>query len=474
MTVEVAEERIETQMRQTARRLARNYNFPGFRKGKVPYQVLLTRLGHDYLRTEAIEDLLQPIFEEAMEEVDPEIYAQAQFMDMELSPLVLKFTIPLAPEVKLGDYRSVRREIEPVMVTDEAVADALDKLRQRYQEQEPVDRPVAAGDLVTLSGKGVVVAVPVPEPAEGEEAAAELEEIVLFDTQHIELAMDDRELFPGTTFVENLLDLSAGDSKSFSLIFPDDFEEQEFAGREARFDVEILNVQNRLLPELDDALAEREGLENLAALEAITRENLEKAAKSQQQNDLIEEMIDRLLETATLVYPPAAVDMEVDSRIETFKNQVSRSGWEWEDYLKLQGMEEGSLRGEFREGAEEALRRQLVLRQFVLDEKLKVGMDDLDAKLDERLAVFGDNPELAEGMRNYYKSGYGFEMISSEILVDKAHERVVAIFSGTAPDLADLTDEETAVAEDESPVEEAETEGEAVLAEESEENEAEE
>jgi trigger factor len=258
------------------------------------------------------------------------------------------------------------------------------------------------------------------------------------------------------------------------LIFPDDFEEQEFAGREARFDVEILNVQNRLLPELDDALAEREGLENLAALEAITRENLEKAAKSQQQNDLIEEMIDRLLETATLVYPPAAVDMEVDSRIETFKNQVSRSGWEWEDYLKLQGMEEGSLRGEFREGAEEALRRQLVLRQFVLDEKLKVGMDDLDAKLDERLAVFGDNPELAEGMRNYYKSGYGFEMISSEILVDKAHERVVAIFSGTAPDLADLTDEETAVAEDESPVEEAETEGEAVLAEESEENEAEE
>ena len=95
LTIEVPEERVEKQMRETARKLAKDINLPGFRRGKAPYSVVLNRVGRDSLRAEAVEDILQPVFEEALDEINPEMYAQAQFDDLEMEPLVLKFIIPL-------------------------------------------------------------------------------------------------------------------------------------------------------------------------------------------------------------------------------------------------------------------------------------------------------------------------------------------------------------------------------------------
>lgn len=454
MTIEVPEDRVQKQMRLTARKLAGQANVPGFRKGKAPYHVIVQRVGKEVLRSEAIEELLQPVFEEALEEVNPDIYAQAQFDDMELEPLVLKFTIPLTPEVELGDYRSIRKEIEPASVTDEALEEALENARARHQELEEVERAVAEGDLVVISGKGELI-IEESEAEEESEAAAEESdeetaeaeddtpiETTLFDTERLELVMDSSKLFPGTDFVANLVGLELGDTKEFNITFPDDFEDEEIAGKEATFAIEILQVQNRILPELDDELAKEEGFESLEDMREKTLENLKEAAEAQAQNDMIEGMIDDVLEMATLVYPPAAVEQEIDGRVENFKNQVTRSGWEWEDFLKLQSISEDKLRDDFRENAAEAVERQLVLRQIVLNEKIQINDEDLDAKIEERIASFGDNETLANSMRDYYKQGAGFDMLSSEILIDKVAERIKDILSGNAPDLAELEAED--------------------------------
>ena len=172
MTIEVPEDRVEKQMRQTARKLAKEVSIPGFRRGKVPYQVLVKRIGRDALRTEAVEDMLQSVFTEALDEIDPDIYAPANFDDMEMEPLVLKFTIPLTPEVTLGEYRELRKEIEPVEVSEEALSEALERIQTQHQQLEDVDRPVEKGDMVTLSGKGELL----PGEEEEEEPEAEAEE----------------------------------------------------------------------------------------------------------------------------------------------------------------------------------------------------------------------------------------------------------------------------------------------------------
>ena len=491
MTIEVPEKRVLQEMKAKARKLARDINVPGFRRGKAPYHVIVNRVGKEYLRGEAIETLIQPVYEEALAEVEPEIYAQASLDEIDDEPLTLTFTIPLTPEVDLGDYRSLRKEIDEVEISDEAVAEALEAAQERYAELEEVDRPAEEGDVITIAGKGIVLVEAVAveeeeetavadtsddsetedeaedtaveetdagsEPEDEEEAA--VEEIVLFDTESLQIILDSNKIFPGTSFAENVTGMSVGDEKTFTITFPDDFEEEDLRGKEAAIEIALLQVQNRLVPLLDDNLAELEGYETLDDMKEGVRKDLEKAAKDQARNELMDEMVNDMRKLATLVYPPAAVNEELDRRIARFKQQVEQAEWEWEDYLKLQGTSEEQLREDFREAAVTAVENQLILRQFVLDEKITIAEADVDAKVAERTESYGDNEELAAALGEYYKQGPGLDMISSEILTDKAYERMVAILSGNAPDLAELEAEaeEEAAAEIEA-AEEAEEE----------------
>ena len=443
LTVEVAEEDVKKAMRQVARKMAGEIRVPGFRKGKAPYSVIVARVGEDYLRTEAIETLVQPAFEEALAEIDVMPYAQPSLDDVEQEPLVLKFTVPLEPVVTLAEtYRELRKEIEVVHITDEAIDEALKQVQTRHQVMEPVERAVEPGDVVSVSGKGVLLPV-VIEKLEGEAgeetAVTEPEEEVLFNEERIELLMDAEVLFAGTPFVENIIGLSAGDEKSFTFSFPEDFEESELVGRQASFDITVLDVKSRTLPELDDALAQSEGAyETLAELREALETNLRTQAESNAKNELIEGLIDDLVEKATIVYPPSALDLEIDDMVASMKTQMERSGWQWADYLKMQGLTDETIRDNFSKNAEERLLRRLTLRQFIVAEKLTVQAEDVDAKIDERLANFGENEDLRVSMRQYFSTGYGFDMLSSEILMDKVSERAQAIYAGEAPDLAEL------------------------------------
>jgi trigger factor len=456
VTIEVEESRVQKAMQAKARELSREIQLPGFRPGKAPYDVVVRRIGEDTLRGEAIEDLVQPVFEEALNQAELDPYAQPSLDDIQAKPLVLTFTVPLSPTVTLGAYRDHRQEVEAVAVTDEALQEALEHVQAHHQVIEAVDRPTAEGDVVTLSGRGRLVgAKPAAEgetETEGEaseaseEAATEPADEVLFDEERFDVLLDPQTLFVDTPFVANLVGLSVGDEKQFSFTFPDPYEpEPEHAGREATFDLTILEVKKRELPALDDELAKLDGRhETLDELRESLRADLTQEAEDTQKERVIEEMVDHMLADAQLVYPPAAVEAHLDDMVEDFKTRLTRSGWQFQDYLNLQGMTEQGLRDDFRENAERQLRRQLVLRQFILDERLRVSASDLDAIIDQRLARF-DNDALKDSLRQYYRSGQGFEAISGEVLSNKVYDRVRAVLSGEAPDLAELA----ALAEDE-------------------------
>ena len=451
VTIEVEESRVQKAMQAKARELSREIQLPGFRPGKAPYDVVVRRIGEDTLRGEAIEDLVQPVFEEALNQAELDPYAQPSLDDIQTKPLVLTFTVPLSPTVTLGAYRDHRQEVEAVAVTDEALQEALEHVQAHHQVIEAVDRPAAEGDVVTLSGSGRLVgAKPAAEADEAsDEATAEpAADEVLFDEERLDVLLDPQTLFVDTPFVANLVGLSVGDQKQFGFTFPDPYEpEPEHAGREVTFDLTILEVKKRELPPLDDELAKLDGRhETLDELREALRADLTQEAENTQKERVIEEMVDRMMEDAQLVYPPAAVEAHLDDMVEDFKTRLTRSGWQFQDYLNLQGMTEQGLRDDFRENAERQLRRQLVLRQFILDERLRVAAADLDAVIDQRLARF-DNDALKDSLRNYYRSGQGFEAISGEVLSNKVYDRIRAILSGEAPDLAELA--ALATAEDE-------------------------
>lgn len=451
MTVEVAEERVEKAMRQKARQLAREVKVPGFRPGKAPYHVILRRVGKESLRTEVIEDMVSDLFEEALAagEIDQQmLYGRPSLDDMTHEPLALTFTLPLQPVATLGDYRALRREIEPVEITEAAVDEALEAIRNRQAETEEVDRPAELGDLVTIGGVGkllppktetaVTEADEAGETDEADETETNLAgEETIFDQERVNVLLDPEKAFPGTPFVDNLLGLSAGEDVTFIFTFPDDYDEEELAGREARFEVTMVTVQRRDLPALDDEMAQKEGAETVAELRARLREELQEEAEETAKNELLEYMVEEVRQETILSYPPAAVETEIDSMLQEYQQQVKRSGWEWEDFLTLQSLDEAAVRQNFREAAVNRIEIRTIMSELIEQEKITLEMEDVDTAIEARLEKF-DDERLRDGMREYLRQGEGMSEIMNSILSDKLYERVKAILSGTAPDLSEL------------------------------------
>jgi FKBP-type peptidyl-prolyl cis-trans isomerase (trigger factor) len=141
------------------------------------------------------------------------------------------------------------------------------------------------------------------------------------------------------------------------------------------------------------------------------------------------------------------VESELDNTVSGLREQVTGVGWQWNDYLKLQGTTEAKLRDEWREQAVEQVRRGLILRQFITEEKLTVQENEIDSALEERLSRFNDNEELREQLRGLFRQGRNLEMMTNDILMDKVHDRIAAIVTGNAPDLAELEAAEQAAQE---------------------------
>jgi trigger factor len=421
VTVEVAEERVQKALQQKIRTLTREVHIPGFRKGKVPPQVLVRRVGGEALRVEVIEEMLPKVLEEVLTQAELEPYAVPKVDDLEIEPLVFKLTVPLRPQVVLGDYRSLRKEILPVEVKEEAVDEALELIRNRHAVTEVVDRPVAVGDLVRLTINGRTV------DAEGQEEP-------FAEDETVNLLIDPEKVMPGTPFAENVTGMAAGESKEFRFTFPEDYEDGEVAGREGIFNVDVIEVSSRELPELDDELAHSEGeYETLEELRQSVRERLQKEAEAQAESDLVQGMIDDLVAGAELVYPPAAIDRELDRKVESLKERIEKIGWSWEKYLETIEEDEEDLREQSRGEAEEQVQRSLVFAEFVRQEKIAIHPEDMEEALSARLADIEE--EMRDHVRQLFTGDEGVQLLSGDIIMKKVKDRIQAILRGDAPDL---------------------------------------
>jgi len=435
VTVEVPEDQVQQEMKRTARKLSQQLRIPGFRKGKVPYNVMIRRIGEESLRAEAIESMIESVVEEALGEVDTQPYRQPTLDNIEMEPFVLDLTIPMMPKVTLGDYRSIRREIESVEVTDEALEEALYQIRTKHQILEEADRPVVEGDLVTLSGEGKI------DEEDGQ---------IVWSEDEIDLPMESKRTFPNVPFVENVVGLNIDEEKVFSFSFGEDYDDEELAGKPATFEVKVLKIQSRELPELTDELAQEEGeYETVDDLrEALNTELLERAERDARAETLDEFTTD-LVEGAEIIYPPAAVESELDGMLEETKEQVTRSGWQWNDYLQLQGETEETLRDEWNDNAVKRIERGFALGEFVSTELLTVTSEEIDQAIDKRVESFKSDGDFQEEIRKMFSQGQGLDLVSNDVLMEKVTDRVEEILSGSAPELDTLIAEKNSEMDEE-------------------------
>src|SRR5262249_4625067 len=241
LEVEVPAERLTTAMGEATRALSRRTRVPGFRPGKAPRGVLEAVLRHRAVRDEAGDKLVQPSYREALIEEDilPLTNADVEVVQAEEGkPLIFKATVPVRPDVELGDYRNFNfaPEIEP---TDDARVDkVIEELRDQHATLAPVeDRGAVKGDYAVIKYEGTRDGVPF------EGGAAE----------RMPLVIGEDRLIPG--FEDELVGLSVGDTKGFDITFPADYGEESLAGQTAHFDVELRELREKILPDADDDFA---------------------------------------------------------------------------------------------------------------------------------------------------------------------------------------------------------------------------
>ena len=420
LQIEVASDQLQTAMQAASRRLSRGTKIPGFRPGKAPYEVIVGKFGEDVIFEEALERLGQEIYRDALEEEKIEPYAPGSLEEViREDPLKLRYIVPLAPEVDLGAYREIRIPFEDAEVTDEAFEEAIEEIRQRQALIEPVDRPAEESDLVIIDLSGELL-----DPEDEEDAQ-------LLDMKDISVLVDPDTDVPTPGVMEHLLGLAAGDEKSYEYTFPDDNPNEDLRKRAAKFQIKCLEVKSRFIPEWSDEMAQNLGeFESLLDLRVKLRENLQKQAEMEAENQYRDEIMQKIVEGASVEYPPVVLQEETENLLQDLRMRLGNQNLALEDYLKIEGKTEENLHEELEPEAIERIKRGLVLGKIVEVEELKVEDDEIDAEIKRLVEPLG--AEADKRLLEAFESPAGRHRIAMDVLTDKAIRRIIAIAKGEA------------------------------------------
>ncbi len=410
LSVEVPAEAVKKAYDRAVAKVRNEMQLPGFRKGRVPVNLVVQNVGADFIRGEALEDAIPEWGDEALKEAG--LYDDAVgTSDLQVGPLDetqdYNFTIKVQtmPVPTLGEYKGLevpRREVE---VTDEQVSAQLAMLQERLASLQPVeDRSVQEGDFVLMDLSGSRDG----EPIEGAQGKDQMYEI------------GRGNLIPG--FEEQLVGLKPGDDKTFDISFPEDYHAEDLAGADAQFAVTIKEIKEKVVPELDDAFAaDVSEFETMEELRNDVRERLKAAAEDGVQREFRAAAVEKAVEHATVAVPSTMVDREAHRLYHQLEERVGEQGLTMEVYLGVLQKSEEDIEEEMHPQAEFVIKRQLVLEKIAEAESLEVTDDDItDVVKSDAEALGRDYLQLLSDLE---KSGRR-EALRDEMLVAKAADFV--------------------------------------------------
>jgi trigger factor len=384
---EVPAAEVERRVAQAARQLARNLRVPGFRAGKAPPPVVIQRVGRAAVLDEAVRDSLGGWYAAAVDAArivpvgEPELDIGA--LPGEGEPLRFSIEIGVRPKAELGDYKGVEVGKRGVEISDEEIGGELDRLRERSAKLDTVERPAAKGDFVVMDFLGTLDG----EPFGGGEGR----------DQMIELGSG--RLVPG--FEEQLEGATAGEERTVTVTFPDDYPAEELAGKAAEFAVTVKEIKAKELPALDDDLAAEAGFDTLDELRDDIRERMSEVQRSRVEAEFREAALDSAVQAATVEIPDALVEARARELWEQMLHTLAHQGINREAYLRITGRDEEDVIAEGKPDAEQALRREAVLAAIVEAEGIKPSEEEVMEAVERAAPSEGTSAKkLYERLRN--------------------------------------------------------------------------
>ena len=366
ITIEIPSDVVDAEIARVAKDYSKQARIPGFRPGKVPATIIRQRF-KDQILHDVMHGLIPRAVEEALQERGIEPVDTPNIKDVELhegQPLKFTAAIETVPAFDPGDLSTLSATRPSRAVTEEGIAQVLERLRQRAAKYEPVEgRPVADGDTVVLD---------IERTDPGSETDRH---------ENVSIELGSSANPPG--FDANLVGLNAGESKTFSVHFPADYTVEEMANTDVSYTVNVKEVRHKVLPELDDEFAKDLGaFDSLEALRERVKSDLQEEANENATRHVRTEILRQLSQRVSFELPASLLDREIDRRLEEFARQLMQQNVD----PRQAGIDWGQFREAQREPARAAVASALALDEIARREQITVSDEDVDKEI-ERFAV---------------------------------------------------------------------------------------
>lgn len=366
---------------QAFKRAVKRVNAPGFRKGKLPRAVFNKMYGEEALYQDAVDYVLPRAYTKAIDELEVSPLAMPDIDVKEISKeegVKFEAVVTVKPNVELGEYKNLGLEKDSVEVTDADVEERLDSLLSRQAEWQIKEGESKKGDIVVIDFKGFIG----DEAFDGGEAKG------------YELELGSGSFIPG--FEEQLEGKTAPVDTVVNVTFPENYQVADLAGKEAKFEVTIHDVKEKVLPELTDEFV-KEFSKEAASTVAEYKEKLKEEIKLEKENlaekSYSDKVISTAVENAKLSVPEKLVEQEVDSMFEQFTGNLSRQGLSFDLYQQFTGKGEAELKAEMKSDAENKIKTSFVLGEIAEVEKVEVTEADIDAEVKELATMYNMTEE---------------------------------------------------------------------------------
>lgn len=411
LTITVTADEMLPYLEKAARRISENLDIPGFRKGQAPLDVVKQKAGEMALHQEAAQFAVEETLAKAIDQEHLHTVGQPEIGIDKLAPnnpFVYTATIPLLPEVTVGDLSKIKVEKESVSVTDDEVQKVIDNLLKMRGKEILVDREAKQGDKVEINFDVFLNKVPV-EGGKGNK---------------FPLTIGENTMIPG--FEDNLVGMKKDEEKDFELKFPEEYHNKQLAGNNAEFKVKMLSVFEVELPELnDETLKELGEFTSADDLKEKIRENLSKEKEGSVDQKFEREIIEKLIDASTFGdLPDVLVTRESQLMMQELEQNVARQGLKFDDYLNHLKKDRKQLLLDFTPDAVKRIKSALLIKKVSEDQKIEATEEEVKEELDKMFHMYQGNEAITKQLDTASYRDYLSNMIKNRKTLHWIKEQV--------------------------------------------------
>ncbi len=405
LTIETGVEEFEKAIEKAYQKQKSKISIPGFRKGKVPRQIVEKMYGKEVFFEEAANIIIPDAYDKALDECEEEIVSSPQIEVTQIvagKPFVFTAMVALKPEVKLGKYKGVKIDKIETEVTEEEVDAQIERERENNARNITVDdRPVEDGDMTSLDFEGFVDG----EAFEGGKG------------ENYPLTIGSGAFIPG--FEEQLVGAKIGEETEVKVTFPEDYQAEHLQGKEAVFKCTVKEIRKKELPELNDEFAsDVSEFDTLAEYREDVKKNLQEQKEKDAKREREEASVKAAVEDAEMEIPEAMLETQQKQMVDEFAQRITMQGISMEQYLQLTGTNYQQMVEQVKPQAEERVRSRLVLEAVAKAENLEATEEDYEEELKTMADVYQmEVDKVRELMRERDKKS-----IMQDLAVRKAAE----------------------------------------------------